>query len=64
MLYFETTTTSKNKKVYAILKRQFESFSENLKTVVDNIALLLNNKHHNYLIIFDEVKLQYSINLY
>lgn len=30
--------------------------------IVNNIALLLNNKNHNYLIIFDEIKSRYFVN--
>ena len=50
MLHFETIIIFRNEKRHAALKKQFENFIENLKTVIDDIALILMNNYQNDLI--------------
>ena len=62
VLHFETTTTSRDENDHAVLKRQIEFSSENFKTVIDGIVLLLTNELHNYIIVFEEAKSRYPLN--
>jgi hypothetical protein len=55
--------TSRDEKAHAVLKRQLESSIENLKTVMNDINLLLINEQHNYLIDINDAKLRYLIEL-
>ena len=61
MLHFETTTIFRNEGDHAIFKRQLESSSEDLKTMIDDIVLLLNNEMHKYFIVFEKAKFRYFI---
>ena len=61
MLHFETTIIFRNESGHAILKRQLRSSFGNLKTMIDDIVLLLNNEMHNYFIVFEKVKFRYFI---
>ncbi len=63
MLHFDITVTSRDEKAHAMLKRQLESSIENLKTVMNEINLLLINEQHNYLIDINDAKLRYLIEL-
>jgi hypothetical protein len=63
MLHFDITVTSRDERAHAVLKRQFESSIENLKTVMNEINLLLINEQHNYLIDINDAKLRYFIEL-
>jgi hypothetical protein len=63
ILHFDITVTSRDEKAHAVLKRQLESFIDNLKTVIDEINLLLINEQRNYLIDINDAKLRYSIEL-
>jgi hypothetical protein len=63
VLYFNIIITSRNEDKHVVLKRQLESFIEDLKTMINDINLLLINELHNHLIVFDEIKVQYSLNL-
>ena len=63
VLHFETTTTSRGEGGHAVLKRQIGSSSEDLKTMIDGIVLLLTNELHNYIIAFEEVKSRYPLDL-
>jgi hypothetical protein len=60
MLHFEITMTSRSESEHAVLKRQLITSIEDLKTVVNEINLLLINEMHNHLIAFDEVKTRLS----
>lgn len=55
-MHFETIVTSRDKDEHSILKRQLETSTDDLKTMMNEINLLLINKMHNYSIVFDEVK--------
>ena len=61
VLHFETTTTSRNESGHAVLKRQIGFSSEDLKTMIDEIVLLLINELHNYIIVFEEIKSRYLL---
>ena len=63
MLHFDTTITFRRKNGHAIFKRQLNSFIGDLKTVVNDINMLLINQHHNYLIAIDETRIRFSIDL-
>jgi hypothetical protein len=63
VLHFDTTVTSRGERAHAVLKRQLESSTNDLKTVVDNINLLLINEQKNYEIDIAEARMRYSIEL-
>ena len=63
MLHFDTTVTSKGEGGHAVLKRQLNSSTGDLKTVVNGINMLLINQHHNYLIAIDETRIRFSTDL-
>ena len=56
ILHFETTMTSRDESEHSVLKRQLRTSTRNLKTVMNEINLLLINEIHNHLIVFDEIK--------
>jgi hypothetical protein len=64
VLHFDTTMTFRDEKEHAVLKRQLESSTRNLKTVMNDINLLLINEQHNYLINMTKTKMRYSIELW
>jgi hypothetical protein len=59
VLHFDTITTSRDEDGHAVLKRRLESFTEDLKTVMNDISLLLTNEHHNHLLAFEEAKIRF-----
>jgi hypothetical protein len=63
VLHFETTMTSRSENENAQLKRHLESFTEDLKIVIDNIKLLLINQTQNHRLELSDVKLRYSAHL-
>lgn len=63
VLHFETTITSWGEGGQAVLKQQLGSSFGDLKIIVNGINLLLINELQNYLIQFDEIKVQYSLDL-
>jgi hypothetical protein len=63
VLHFNTIITSRDEGGHAVLKRQLGSFIEDLKTMIDDIDLLLINELHNHLIALDETKVRYPLNL-
>ena len=63
VLHFETTITSWGEGGQAVLKQQLGSSFVDLKIIVNGINLLLINELQNYLIQFDEIKVQYSLDL-
>ncbi len=60
ILHFETTMTSRDEDEHAVLKRQLESSTKDLKIVVNEINLLLINEHHNYELALADQKVRYS----
>ena len=61
MKHFLIIITSRNKNNHVALKKQLETFKNNLKTIIDNTKLLLINEMNNYLIVFNLTKDRYSI---
>jgi hypothetical protein len=63
MLHFEITISSRDEKEHSMLKRQLESFIDDLKTMINEINLLLMNEYHNYLLKFEKTKMRLSMKL-
>jgi hypothetical protein len=63
MLHFEITVSSRDEKKHSMLKRQLESSIDDLKTMINEINLLLMNEYHNYLLKFEEAKMRLSMKL-
>ena len=63
VLHFETIIISRSEGDHAVLKRQLNSSTEDLKTMIDDILLLLRNEHHNYVLKLKDEKTRYSLNL-
>jgi hypothetical protein len=55
--------TSGDEKEHAVLKRQLKSSTNDLKTMINDINLLLINKQHDYLIDMTKTKMRYLIEL-
>lgn len=56
MLHFENVATSRAEDDHSALKRQLRLFTDDLKTMIDNIDLLLKNQYQEYRIVIDEAK--------
>jgi hypothetical protein len=54
VLHFDTTMTSRDEDSHAILKQQWSKFIDDLKTIVNNINLMLINELQNYRIALDD----------
>ncbi len=63
MLHFDTTVSSLDEREHAMLKRQLNSFIDDLKTMMNEINFLLINEYHNYLLKFEETKMRCSMKL-
>ena len=63
VLHFGTTSTSKGEGAHAVLKRNLITSTEDLKTVVENLDLMLINQRHDYLIAAEEAKVRYPMDL-
>jgi hypothetical protein len=61
MLHFEITMSSRDENKHLMLKRQLKSFINNLKTMINEINLLLMNEYHNYLLKFEKTKMRLSM---
>ncbi len=59
MLHFDITITSRDEDVHAILKRQLDKFTNDLKTIMNEISLLLINKLQNYRVDLNDDKMRY-----
>ncbi len=59
MLHFDITITSRDEDAHAILKRQLDKFTNDLKTIVNEINLLLINELQNYRIDLNDDKMRY-----
>ncbi len=62
-MHFEIIIISRDEDAHAVLKRQLESSFEDLKTMINDINLLLMNEYQNYLLKLKEQKTRYSLNL-
>jgi hypothetical protein len=63
ILHFDITVTSRDDNAHALLKRQLEKSIDNLKTVMNEINLLLINELQNYRIDLDDDRIRYSMKL-
>jgi hypothetical protein len=62
-LHFDTTFTSRDEKEHVVLKRRLEFSTNDLKTVIDAINLLLINEYTTYLMKIDDDKIRLSMKL-
>jgi hypothetical protein len=63
VLYFDTTMTSRDEDSHAILKQQLSKFTDDLKTIVNDINLMLINELQNYRIALDDDRMRYLMKL-
>ncbi len=63
-LHFNNYITFCDKKSNATLKHKLEFFIDDLKSVVDNLKLLLMNQHHDYIEIIQMTKIRLSFYLW
>ncbi len=63
VLHFDITTTSRDENSNAMLKRQLNTSTEDLKTVMNDINLLLINEHHNHILKLKDDKMRFSMKL-
>ncbi len=63
VLHFDITTTSRDESSHAILKRQLRTSTQDLKTVMNDINLLLINEHHNHILKLKDDKMRFSMKL-
>jgi hypothetical protein len=63
VLHFNTTTSSRDESEHAMLKRRLRSSIEDLKTMMNDINLLLINELHNHLLIVENAKIRFSMRL-
>ncbi len=59
MLHFDITITSRDEDAHAILKRQLDKFTNDLKTIMNEINLLLINELQNYRIDLNDDRMRY-----
>jgi hypothetical protein len=63
MLHFDIIITSREKDAHAILKRQLNVSIEDLKTIINEIDLLLMNKYSNHTLVIENAKIRFSFEL-
>ncbi len=63
ILHFDITMTSRDESAHALLKRQLEKSIDDLKTVMNDINLMLINERQNHRINLDENRIRYSMKL-
>jgi hypothetical protein len=63
MLHFDITMTSRDEDSHAILKRQLSKFTDDLKTIMNDINFMLINKLQNYRIDLNDDRMRYLIEL-
>jgi HJR/Mrr/RecB family endonuclease len=63
MLHFDTTMTSRDEDSHAILKQQLSKSTDDLKTIVNDINLMLINELQNYRIALDDDRMRYLMKL-
>ncbi len=59
VLHFDIITTSRDENDHAVLKRRLRLFIEDLKTMMNDISLLLTNEHHNHLLTIEKAKIRF-----
>ncbi len=63
ILHFDTTSTSRDEKEHFVLKRRLEFSTNDLKTMINVINLLLINKYSIYLMKIENDKIRLSMKL-
>jgi hypothetical protein len=63
VLHFEITVISREEDEHAVLKRQLKSSTEDLKTVIDEISLLLMNEMQNHTLVMTDAQMRHSMKL-
>ncbi len=63
VLHFDITTTSRDENEHATLKCQLETSKNDLKSMIENINLLLINEHHNHLLKLNDDKTRFFMKL-
>jgi hypothetical protein len=63
ILHFEIIIISRDENAHAILKRQLKSSSNDLKTIINDINLLLINEYINHLMKINIDKTRFSMKL-
>ncbi len=62
-LYFDTISISRDEDVHAILKRQLDILTRDLKIVIKSIDLLLMNEYTNHTLANASAKIRYFLKL-
>jgi capsule polysaccharide modification protein KpsS len=62
-LHFDTTSTSRDEREHSVLKRRLEFSTDDLKTMIDAINLLLINEYSIYLMKVENDKIRLSMKL-
>ncbi len=60
VLHFETTMSSRSEIEHSQLKRYLRASTDDLKTMIDSISLMLKNQIHNHQIAWNENKIKFS----
>ena len=63
VLHFETITIFRGKGSHAVLKRQLKSSTDDLKTVINAIKLLLTNQTHEHTLVIAAAKIRFFSDL-
>jgi hypothetical protein len=63
ILHFEITVISRKEDEHVVLKRQLESSTEDLKTMIDEISLLLMNEMQNHTLVLTNAQMRHSMKL-
>ncbi len=63
VLHFDITMTSRDEDSHAILKQQLDKSTEDLKTIMNDIDLMLINELQNYRIALDDDRMRYLMKL-
>jgi HJR/Mrr/RecB family endonuclease len=63
MLHFDIMMTSRDEDFHAILKQQLNKFTDDLKTIMNDINFMLINEFQNYHIAFNDDRMRYFMKL-
>ncbi len=64
ILHFNNNAISRSEDDHAVLKRNLRFNTDDLKKIVDCIELMLLNQRNDYLIVFDEIKMRLTHDLW
>ncbi len=63
ILYFDIIITFRDKNKHVVLKRQLRFSFDDLKTMINEITLLLTNEYQKYFFAFEKTKVRYFLYL-